>query len=87
VEAFLASDFRDADATAMLMLATQLGPSSRLSALEGSEAASALAAWFERLYGPKGRKSRDSALRTVVGAIDFWRAKDWVPDDAAVELR
>jgi hypothetical protein len=87
VETFLASDFRNADATAILMLATQLGPSSRLSALEGPEAATALATWFERLYGPKEGKSRDSALRTVVGAIDFWRAKDWVADDPAAELR
>jgi hypothetical protein len=87
VEAFLASDFRDADATAMLMLATQLAPSSRLSALEGPEAATALAAWFQRLYGPKEGKSRNSALRTVVGAIDFWRAQGWVADDPAAGFR
>lgn len=87
VEAFLASDFRDADATAMLMLATHLGPSSRLGALDEPEAATALRAWFERLYGPAGRTSRESALRTVLGAVDFWRTQDWVTGDPAAALR
>ena len=87
VEAFLASGFHDADSTAMLMLATWLGPSTRLNALGGREAAKELGAWFDRLYGPGAGKSRDSALPTVVGAIDFWRAKHWVADDPAAVLR
>jgi hypothetical protein len=87
VEAFLASGFEDTNATAMLMLATQLGSSTRLNALEGAKAAKDLAAWFHRLYGPKTGSTRESALRTVVGAIDFGRAKGWLADDAAALLR
>jgi hypothetical protein len=87
VEAFLASGVRDADSTAMLMLATHLGPSTRLNSLEGAAAAKDISLWFERLYGVEAGRSRDSALRTIVGAIDFWRAQCWVADDPAAGLR
>jgi hypothetical protein len=87
VDAFLSSGFPDADSTAMLMLATRLGPSSRLNILEGGAAAKDLGAWFEKLYGSKAGTSRDSARRTIVGAVDHWRAQGWVADDPAAALR
>jgi hypothetical protein len=87
VDAFLSSGPADNDPTAILMLAKQLGAGSRLSALEGEAAAKEIRAWFEKLYGSKANKSRDSARRTIVGAIDHWRTQGWIADDPAAGLR
>ena len=86
VEAYLKTDAH-ADSTAILMLGTHLGSSTRLKALEQPQTATDLREWFLRLWGERSGGRGEEARETVLRAIDHWRAQGWLSGDPAAELR
>ena len=86
VEAYLRTDAQ-ADSTAILMLGTHLGASTRLKALEQPQTATELREWFLRLWTEGSGGRREEARKTVLRAVDHWRAQGWLSGDPAAELR
>lgn len=84
--AFLDQAGVTADSTAMLMLGTHLGASTRMSDLSRPQTAGELASWFEKLWPGQGDRQR-AARSTVVAAFDYWREREWLDTDPAAQLR
>ncbi|MEU7317210.1 hypothetical protein [Streptomyces sp. NPDC007083] len=87
IAAFLSEASGEVDHTAMLLLGTHLGSYSRLSVLEGQDAADDLAAWCEGHWGDRGTAGNGRALATILRAVDFWGARGWLTSDPAAGLR
>jgi hypothetical protein len=72
-------------ALVMVLLGQELGPSTRMSALDRPEAAGRLRAWVTGLDGgPVPPEAAASALRSFA---DLCRDRGWVAQDLAAELR
>jgi ribosomal protein S27AE len=77
----------DLDATTVLLLATHLGTTTRLSHLDDATGTAALTSWVQATWpdatSVRGRMSR-ATLRAVV---DDWRTRGWLEHDLAAGLR
>lgn len=72
-------------ALVMVLLGQELGPSTRMSALDQPETAARLRAWVTGLAGgPVPPEAAPSALRSFA---DLCRDRGWVTQDLAAELR
>jgi len=85
-EAYLESAGSSADALTMVLLGTNLGPSTRLSRLDTPATASELARWVDQTYGGR-REQRDLAVATLCRAFGYWQERGWLTTDPAVGLK
>ncbi|MGY0065676.1 hypothetical protein ACWZEH_02285 [Streptomyces sp. QTS137] len=86
IATFMTEASGQADATAMLLLGTRLGPHNRLNVLEEDGTADRLADWCHGHWGDGGDGAQ-RALGTICRAIDFWGARGWLASDPAAGLR
>lgn len=84
--AFLEQADAGADSTAMLMLGTHLGASTRMSVLSRPQTADELTAWFAKLWSDRDAR-QVTARSTVISAFDFWRDRGRLELDVVATLR
>jgi hypothetical protein len=85
VEVFLEAAGSPADALAMLLLGTELGPSTRLSLLDTPATAAELTRWLDQTF--QGRhEQRQEAAGVLRRALGLWQEKGWLIHDVSAAL-
>jgi|GEM_PF-887610 len=84
-EEFLAAAGASADSLTMVLLGSQLGPSTRLRVLDSEKTALFLGTWVEETFG--GRPDRRSqAVATLRQAAAYWHERGWIAEGLADQI-
>lgn len=85
IGAFLTTSAGSGGATAMLMLGTYLGASTRLSRLSRADAPEDFRSRFDRTW-PETSANRENAGDSVRSAVDYWTEQAWLSPEAGAIL-